>query len=133
MMATSKWRRLLVGIGLALGMLLVTSVAAARGTVRLRSTSIDESNGTWKLKFTIDYGGRPPSAYIPMIFSFKPTMLYERSLTDQSPKTPVERRVPLRGPMGRTDELPAPEYRVPAKKRRGMQRDQGNGGVQLFG
>ena len=95
MMATSKWRRLLVGIGLALGMLLVTSVAAARGTVRLRSTSIDESNGTWKLKFTIDYGGRPPSAYIPMIFSFKPTMLYERSLTDQSPKTPVERRVPL--------------------------------------
>jgi MYXO-CTERM domain-containing protein len=43
----------------------------------------------------MSYGGTPPTAHIPMNFSFTPTMLYERSLTDKSPNTPVITKIPL--------------------------------------
>src|SRR5262245_22962168 len=44
---------------------------------------------------TMNYGGTPPTAHIPMLFSFTPTVLYERTLTDKSPTTPVINKIPL--------------------------------------
>lgn len=76
-------------------LLLPSSDAEARGTVRMSRSTVKESGRAWRLKFTVDYGSKPPSAYVPVIFSFKPTVLYERSLTDDSPKTPITRRMPL--------------------------------------
>lgn len=73
----------------------VPSHALALGTVTLDSKELDESDGRWKLVFKIDYGSTPHIAHIPMIFSFTPTVLYERSLTDQSPEKPVLTRIPL--------------------------------------
>lgn len=75
--------------------LIVPSHAFAAGSVTLATTQPQESDGKWKLNFTIKYGGKPHIAYIPMIFTFTPTMLYERSLTDQSPEKPVITRLPL--------------------------------------
>ncbi|HRI70923.1 MAG TPA: MYXO-CTERM sorting domain-containing protein [Polyangium sp.] len=73
----------------------VPSDAFALGTVTLATKEPDESDGRWKLVFTINYGSTPHLAHIPMIFSFTPTVLYERSLTDQSPEKPVLTRIPL--------------------------------------
>src|SRR5262245_61212802 len=73
----------------------VPSHAFALGTVTLDSRELDESDGRWKLVFKINYGSTPHIAHIPMIFSFTPTVLYERSLTDQSPEKPVLTRIPL--------------------------------------
>lgn len=83
---------------LALGLALFSSTNAhAAGSVSMQTTSPEEVNGRWKLVFTIKYGGKPDVAYVPMIFSFTPTVLYERSLTDQSPEKPVITRMPLKG------------------------------------
>lgn len=83
---------------LALGLLIVSPQKAfAVGTVSLQTNSPEEINGKWKLIFTINYGSKPDVAYVPMIFSFTPTMLYERSLTDQSPEKPIITRLPLKG------------------------------------
>jgi MYXO-CTERM domain-containing protein len=72
-------------------------LAHAVGTVTLVTKEPEEANEKWKLNFTINYGSTPDIAYIPMVFSFTPTMLYERSLTDQSPEKPVIIRKPLQG------------------------------------
>jgi MYXO-CTERM domain-containing protein len=72
-------------------------LAHAVGTVTLVSKEPEEANEKWKLNFTINYGSTPDIAYIPMIFSFTPTVLYERSLTDQSGEKPVITRKPLQG------------------------------------
>ncbi|UQA59479.1 MYXO-CTERM sorting domain-containing protein [Polyangium aurulentum] len=72
-------------------------LAHAVGTVTLVTKEPEESNERWKLNFTINYGSTPDIAYIPMVFSFTPTMLYERTLTDQSPEKPVIVRKPLQG------------------------------------
>lgn len=76
--------------------LFVPSHAFAAGTVSLVNSEPEESDERWKLNFKIDYGAKPHIAYIPMIFSFTPTMIYERSLTDQSPEKPVITRLPLK-------------------------------------
>jgi len=75
--------------------LFAPSHAFAFGTVTLATKEPEESDGKWKLNFTINYGSTPHIAYIPMIFSFTPTVLYERTLTDQSPEKPVINRIPL--------------------------------------
>jgi hypothetical protein len=83
---------------LALGLLFVSPQRAwAAGSVSLQTNSPEEINGKWKLFFTINYGGKPDVAYVPMIFSFTPTSITERSLTDQSPEKPVITRLPLKG------------------------------------
>ena len=83
---------------LALGLLIVSPQRAwAAGTVSLQTNSPEEVNGKWKLYFTINYGGKPDVAYVPMIFSFTPTSITERSLTDQSGEKPVITRLPLKG------------------------------------
>jgi hypothetical protein len=71
--------------------------AHAAGTVTLQTREPEEVNGKWKLNFSINYGSKPDIAYIPMIFSFTQTVLYERSLTDQSGEKPVLTRKPLQG------------------------------------
>lgn len=87
-------RRFIVGL-LTLVALSWALPAAARGSVKLVSNSVDEDDGTWKLKFTIDYGKKPHIGHIPMTFSFKQTAIYERSLTDEGGDKPVERTVPV--------------------------------------
>jgi len=81
------------------------SAAHAVGTVTLVTREPEEVNGKWKLNFTINYGAKPDIAYIPMIFSFTPTMLYERSLTDQSPEKPVITRKPLQGQQSMNESM----------------------------
>ena len=93
---SNRFRRFLTLL-LALGLGLVVSPAWAGGSIRLNSTNIDEVDGRWKLKVTIDYGSKPHLAHVPMQFSFTPVVLYERSITDDSPKTPRMRKVPLEG------------------------------------
>ncbi|MRG95080.1 MYXO-CTERM sorting domain-containing protein [Polyangium spumosum] len=71
--------------------------AFAAGTVTMATKEPEEVNGRWKLNFTINYGSKPDIAYVPMIFSFTPVVLYERSLTDQSPERPILTKLPLKG------------------------------------
>jgi MYXO-CTERM domain-containing protein len=70
-------------------------LARAGGTVTVSDLQPKEDDGKWKLKMSMNYGGTPPTAHIPMLFTFTQTVLYERSLTDQSPKTPVLTKKPL--------------------------------------
>ena len=65
------------------------------GTLKVEQTKVKEEDGRWKLKVTIDLGKVPDIAYQPMIFSFTPTMLYERSLTDEGGDKPVIIKKPL--------------------------------------
>jgi MYXO-CTERM domain-containing protein len=69
--------------------------ALAAGTVSLSTREPQEDDGKWKLKMSIDYGSIPQLPHVPMIFSFTPTVLYERALTDKSPEKPVVNRMPL--------------------------------------
>lgn len=85
--------------------LFVPSHAFAVGTVTLATKEPEESDGKWKLNFTINYGSTPHIAYIPMIFSFTPTMIYERSLTDQSPEKPVITRLPLQNQVSMNESM----------------------------
>jgi MYXO-CTERM domain-containing protein len=81
-------------LALALG-LIAPRAAYAFGTVTVATKEPEEVNGRWKLVFTINYGSAPATPHVPMIFSFTPTVLYERSLTDQSGEKPVLTRIPL--------------------------------------
>jgi hypothetical protein len=92
----TKRLRVLAGL-LAVGLLLISSAAQAKGTVRVHTTVVDEVDGEWKIKLTIDYGSEPHIPHVPMRFTFKPVAIYERALTDDSPDKPVERRVALQG------------------------------------
>ncbi|MFO0589723.1 MAG: MYXO-CTERM sorting domain-containing protein [Polyangiaceae bacterium] len=76
-------------------MALVPTLARAAGTVTVADLQPKEEDGKWKLKMTMNYGTVPPTAHIPMNFEFTQTVLYERTLTDQSPKTPVLTKKPL--------------------------------------
>src|SRR5262245_17726198 len=87
--------RLQLFAALLLGVFLVANDAHAAGTVTIKDRAPSESDGRWKLNLTIDYGGIPHLAHVPMIFSFQPMVLYERSLTDKSPEKPVLTKMPL--------------------------------------
>lgn len=80
---------------LAVGLL--PRLALAAGTVNIDNRSPKEDDGRWKLKMTINYGGTPHLAHIPMVFQFTPTVHYERALTDQSGERPILNRIPLQG------------------------------------
>ncbi|WP_437934027.1 hypothetical protein [Sorangium sp. So ce341] len=85
-----------VAAALALiGAWLPATAAHAAGTVSIVDRSPKEDDGRWKLKMTINYGGTPHLSHIPMLFSFTPTVHYERALTDQSPEKPILNRIPL--------------------------------------
>lgn len=75
--------------------ILAPALAEAAGTVTITDTQPKEDDGRWKLKMTINFGGTPPTAHIPMLFTFTQTVLYERTLTDKSPNTPVLTKLPM--------------------------------------
>jgi hypothetical protein len=85
---------LLAAIILA-GVSLVPHRAYAGGTVSVTNLSPTESNGRWKFVMSINYGSTPHIGHVPMIFTFTPTVLYERALTDQSGDRPILNRIPL--------------------------------------
>src|SRR5689334_11465910 len=93
---TALAQALFAAFALAFVLFSPTDVHAA-GTVTLATREPEEVNGKWKLNFTINYGKAPDISYVPMIFSFTLTTLYERSLTDQSGEKPVLTRKPLQG------------------------------------
>ena len=76
-------------------LVLAPTIARAAATVTVESLQPKEEDGRWKLKMTMNYGTVPPTAHVPMNFEFTQTVLYERSLTDQSPKTPILTKKPL--------------------------------------
>jgi MYXO-CTERM domain-containing protein len=88
-------RLLLTGLLIALALVATADRAQARGTVQLHTPVVKEDDGSWKIRFTINYGSIPHMNHIPVIFSFKPTAIYERALTDASPKKPVRTRKPI--------------------------------------
>lgn len=96
-MRTPRRARSIWGLLVYVVVMLVPGLAFAAGSVKVDKTQIDEDDGRWKLNMTIQYGGTPHVGHVPMVFQFTQTMHYERALTDESPKTPVERRVPLQG------------------------------------
>lgn len=87
--------RLFAAVLFAALVIAAPSLARAGGTVSVTDTQPKEDDGRWKIKMTMNYGGVPPTAHIPMMFSFTPTVLYERTLTDQSPEKPVINKIPL--------------------------------------
>lgn len=95
----SRWkvraRFLLTALLMAIAFVAITGPAQARGTVQLHTPVVKEDDGDWKIRFTINYGSVPHMAHIPVIFSFKPTAIFERALTDASPDKPVTNRKPL--------------------------------------
>lgn len=93
---SSSLRRLVLFVAMLFGVVIALPHAAlAAGTVSLSTREPVEVDGRWKIQMTIDYGGIPSIPHIPMIFSFEPKVLYERSLTDKSPEKPVLTKLPL--------------------------------------
>jgi len=88
--------RVLGGLMVALAALMMTTLAHGRGSVRVAKSTVNEDDGTWRLKLTMNYGSMPHLAHVPMILSFKQTTLYERYLDDSTGDTPATRRVPVR-------------------------------------
>src|SRR5262249_22246555 len=85
--------RLLAAVLFAL-LVLAPTLARAGGTVTITDLQPKEVDGKWKLKMSMNYGSTPPTAHIPMLFTFTATMLYERTLTDKSPDKPVLTKLP---------------------------------------
>jgi hypothetical protein len=72
----------------ALALVGLPRAAYALGSVKAEKTTLEEVDGRWKLKMTIDHGSVPDIAFVPMLFSFEQTMHYERALTEASPDKP---------------------------------------------
>jgi MYXO-CTERM domain-containing protein len=87
--------RVLAAVLFAALVVLAPALARAAGSVTVTDSQPKEDDGKWKLKMTINYGGTPSTAHVPMLFSFTQTVLYERTLTDKSPSTPVLTKLPL--------------------------------------
>jgi hypothetical protein len=90
-------RRSLLGVGLGLGLALWVagpSAWALGGKIVWRKTTLNELDGTWKVQVEIHLDKTPDVAHLPVRFSFKPIVHYERALVDGSDK-PVLRKIPL--------------------------------------
>lgn len=85
------WLAVLWAVALAL----VSPAALAAGTVRAEKTTLQEADGRWRLKLTVDYGSVPDITFVPMIFDFEPVTYFERALTDESGEKPVITKKPL--------------------------------------
>jgi hypothetical protein len=71
--------------------------ARAAGNVSFAKSSVDESNGGWHLMMTIEYGGKPNTAHVPMRFSFTAISIVENYLDDPHGEKPQKRKIPLVG------------------------------------
>jgi MYXO-CTERM domain-containing protein len=87
--------RALLGFTLALFALSFSTHARAAGSVRVASSTVEEAEGVWKLKLTMDYGSMPHIAHVPMVLSFTQTTLFERFVDDTTGDKPATRNVPL--------------------------------------
>jgi MYXO-CTERM domain-containing protein len=90
-------RRAALALGVGLGAALWVagpSAWALGGKVIWRKTTISEIDGTWKVQVEIHLDKTPDVAHLPVRFSFKPIVHYERALVDGQDK-PVTRKIPL--------------------------------------
>lgn len=95
-----------LGVALAFAALLVTPrTALAVGTVRVEKSALEEVDGRWKLKMVMDYGSQPEINFVPMLFVFTPTMLYERACTDASKDKPILNKIPLQNQQSINEQL----------------------------
>jgi MYXO-CTERM domain-containing protein len=86
---------LLAWVGEPLRVPVLSRPAYAAGKVTLSARELVEADGKWKLNMAIDYGGTPHVPHIAMLFSFTPTALYERALTDKTGDKPILNKIPL--------------------------------------
>jgi hypothetical protein len=70
---------------------------AHAGNVTFTKSEIQESNGGWHLMMTIDYGGKPNTAHVPMRFTFTPIGILENYLDDAHGDKPQKRKIALVG------------------------------------
>jgi len=71
--------------------------ARAAGNITFTKNNVEESNGGWHLMMTIDYGGKPNTAHVPMRFSFTAISILENYLDDAHGEKPQKRKIPLVG------------------------------------
>ncbi len=91
---------------LALSLIVVAKPAYAGGSVRAENNGVmQEQDGTWTLKLTIDYGATPEIQFIPVDFTFVQTMLYERALTDEGGDKPIVTKKALQNQAPRTEGM----------------------------
>lgn len=95
LLGRSRGRRFFYATVVALLAIFVTVPAFARGSVRIAKTRVQEKDGEWKLKFTVDYGSKPHLNHIPMVFSFKQNTIFERYVDDTTGDEPATRRIPV--------------------------------------
>jgi MYXO-CTERM domain-containing protein len=82
---------------LAIGVLVLSTLAWAAGRIEWKSKSLKESgNHSWTVEVSIFMTKAPDVATLPMRFSFQPVVYYERALMDGK-DGPQERKVPLEG------------------------------------
>ncbi len=91
----SKGLRWLCGLMAWMAAMLCVAPAAAKGSVKVASTTVKESDGTWHLNLTIDYGAMPHLAHVPMVLSFTQTALFERYVDDSTGDKPATRVIPI--------------------------------------
>lgn len=91
------WKRLrtVALLFVAFAFVAFPNLALARGSVKISDSRPKENKEKWRLNLVIDYGSKPHLTYVPMVFEFVPTVYYERTLTDESPDKPINRKVPL--------------------------------------
>lgn len=83
---------------------LAVSADAATGTFVLKTKSVNETGGAWRLFTKVELPKAPLTAHQSMRFIFKKTMVYERSLVDGKSE-PVINRQALTGEMPQTESL----------------------------
>jgi hypothetical protein len=100
-------RRLAVVFAAALTFVLALAVsgsALAAGSAKLKSNTVDEVGGAWRIHMTLELPKAPSIAHVPMRFVFNKTMVYERAQVDGS-KDPVMNRVALKNQPPSTESM----------------------------
>ena len=83
---------------------LAVTADAATGTFVIKTKSVNETGGAWRIFTKIELPKAPLVAHQSMRFNFKKTMVYERSLVDGKSE-PVINRQALTGEMPSTESL----------------------------
>jgi hypothetical protein len=83
---------------------LAVTADAATGTFVIKTKSVNEAGGAWRIFTKIELPKAPLTAHQSMRFNFKKTMVYERSLVDGKSE-PVINRQALTGEMPQTESL----------------------------
>ena len=85
-------------------LVLVTSLAQAMGSFRLKSTEMTEVSGAWHIFVNIDLPTAPSLPHVPVKFMFTKTVVYERALVDNQ-KDPIINRTPMVNQMPQIESL----------------------------